>query len=860
MAAMDEKTGFPGSGNIYGQSPYTGMAPDAPPQQPLGYGGKMSGIAAFANAFLRGAQQQQQQKYLTSERQKAEKERNFDAVMAHIDADPSITPEGKQAAWKQYLTGKFGQVNDHLNDSKDTKDHPMMNMVRGITGAVLGPNQDKKHKDLGIDVNSLLSVTTDPKYKQDPSAESAAALQKIYGGGDTAAAAAPAGQTPPAAAAPAPGQASASPLVQFAQAAAPQAAPPAANGQPPQAAAPPVAPVASGVPAVQPGAYATPAASPGIPPFLARTAPPPGTPVFTPPGSAAGPAKPGNAEQTPAAQAEPASQPTPPVPESTPAAVQKAAQKTKQSIPTTLQEFWANPEYVKIWNDLDAKLGDPSKNAHGFSAWYSTLQDAKPGVGMKALGAPYSVTEKINGVEQTRMKRQFEDVNGQLITMDLGEGKQPAQPTMKAVWVQRPGSGDPEYGFVNPKNPSGYVDAKGQPLPEGTNAIATPSEGSGMARVFTQMATSQLQREGTQNPSRDQLKARAGDLAVEYYGSAVARRQQEMAMDAELSGVPAGRGLGSTGGAPRTAPVASPTTPPPGTPPAAAAPAGTSTEKPGSSTRPTQTPPAAAVAPAPKSAGPSAPSKAQQDDMTYYLESTLGTVKGGGKGGAIRARRGEQALRAATGLDGSDLQIAVAEYQADKKALYDAVQTAGAFTRVQETLKEHGKVLEQAATAEGPGNVPIANRTWQWWQSNSGAHPELTQYKLALNAVQREYGRLMAGGVQSRAMLPVMAITAGEGVFKQDATLKDIFAAVDQAKVEANTEQKAFSNQQATIKNKMANSPIGRAFQGSAGGGGGQKVTLTITGPDGKSTTHEYSSKEEADKIRNSAPQGYTVK
>jgi hypothetical protein len=104
----------------------------------------------------------------------------------------------------------------------------------------------------------------------------------------------------------------------------------------------------------------------------------------------------------------------------------------------------------------------------------------------------------------------------------------------------------------------------------------------------------------------------------------------------------------------------------------------------------------------------------------------------------------------------------------------------------------------------------------QWLQQNASSHPELQRYIIALNAVQREYGRLVAGGVQSRAMLPVSATEKGEQVLRKDATIKDVIAAVEQLKIEADTEQKAFQNQIAGLRSKLGSGAIGEASRGNA--------------------------------------------
>lgn len=142
---------------------------EANPTPNVGYGGKAATLAQFANAFINGARKGQRTKYERSEQQKAEQDHNFDSVIAHIMSDPTITQEGKDAAQHQYLQAKYSRVNDDVKGAdKEHKDNPLLGLAKSISGAVLGPNVDKKHKDLGIDVNSLLSIATNPKYKINP--------------------------------------------------------------------------------------------------------------------------------------------------------------------------------------------------------------------------------------------------------------------------------------------------------------------------------------------------------------------------------------------------------------------------------------------------------------------------------------------------------------------------------------------------------------------------------------------------------------------------------------------------------------------------------------------------------------------
>ena len=365
--------------------------------------------------------------------------------------------------------------------------------------------------------------------------------------------------------------------------------------------------------------------------------------------------------------------------------------------------------------------------------------------------------------------------------------KAEAKPSYQAGLARYPGDDEPHVVRVNPKNPSEILDGDtGEPAPKGVKLIDKTVLANKIRSDSYGAFGNYYKAAKGRGLSEEDARAEAGAMVDKEYSTKLSRQEQQIAIDAELSGVPGGAG---------TAPKA----------PAAGAP------KP--STAP---PPPSAPKSTPAASGtPKAPPAADQENITLYLSSILGVApKVGGKASGVRALRGQEALAKLTGLSPMELSTELAGDKATAKALAQAVEVAGAFGRVQETLKEHGKVLVDAATANGPGNVPLGNRTVQWLQDNLAAHPELTKYTLALNAVQREYARMVSGGVQSRAMLPVSSVEKGEAILRRDATLADIKAAVDQLKIEADTEQKAFGEQIDSLKSKLKGGKIGTATSG----------------------------------------------
>jgi len=182
MASQDNSNQNPfGSSNQYGADPAQAQLPPQREQMPVSYApAKGAALASYANSFIQGLQRGQAAKYLRSEQEKAEKERHMDQYYAHSMADPTLSPEGKQAVEKAYLQAKFGAVQEGLKGAKDQKDNPLIHLARTISGAVLGPGENKKHQDM--DVNSLMSIGNNPQYRVNPSQTEAQAMQ-IAGGG-----------------------------------------------------------------------------------------------------------------------------------------------------------------------------------------------------------------------------------------------------------------------------------------------------------------------------------------------------------------------------------------------------------------------------------------------------------------------------------------------------------------------------------------------------------------------------------------------------------------------------------------------------------------------------------------------------
>lgn len=369
--------------------------------------------------------------------------------------------------------------------------------------------------------------------------------------------------------------------------------------------------------------------------------------------------------------------------------------------------------------------------------------------------------------------------------------------SMRAVWVDPK---DPDRVFDNGQ----WKTASEVPLVDQAEALAKIRQDSYGA------FGNYFRAERGKGRSEEDARRIAGEMVEKEWGVKLGRQEQQIAIDAALSGI--------GGGAVK--PPAAGSAPPPG----ASSPGGAS---PGAKALPAPTPSKAPTSSAlPQKSAITGLTPTDEDDIRVFFGSLVGNIKGGGKAQQVRVQKGLNTLGRLTGLDPLTLNAELANDKATAAALAEAVKVAGAFGRVQETLKAHGQVLLDAAKAYGPGGLPLANRTIQWVQQNVTADPSLQKYLLSIQAVQREYARLVSGGVQSRAMLPVAAQEKGEAVLRPDATMGQLAAAVEQLKIEADTEQKAFSRQQEDLKEKLRSGPIGSAVTGGSPApatGGGPK-------------------------------------
>ncbi len=399
----------------------------------------------------------------------------------------------------------------------------------------------------------------------------------------------------------------------------------------------------------------------------------------------------------------------------------------------------------------------------------------------------------------------YSPVSGPTYEKDVGLAAPKTSGAGKTIWVQAPGEDEPRQAMGTAGN---FVDAiTGEALPPGAKTVASPVQQRmyGIVQAFYWQARSRGMNDL-------QAKEEAGRMATQYYGTQLGRTIQQGEIDQALSDIPLRPAFGSEQ---KAAPAAQQAPSIPKTP-------GEARER-------------------LKAVAPKEPAKTtgketgitdkERDDINIYLGSLFGTIKAGAKSSQVKVQAGQRALSKLTGVDPMTLNASLAEDKATAKQLAETVQRAGAIQRLNETLELHGKVLTDKAKAIIQTGSPLLNRPFRELERIAAGSPELGRFKIAINAVQREYAYLTAGGAQSRAMLPVTVSQTMESLFRPDATLAEIVAGVDQVRIEAAKEEEALKNTQKDLIGNLQTGLSGRAV--GAPSGTGKEYKMKATGPQG---------------------------
>jgi hypothetical protein len=382
--------------------------------------------------------------------------------------------------------------------------------------------------------------------------------------------------------------------------------------------------------------------------------------------------------------------------------------------------------------------------------------------------------------------------------------------THQQLSVMVPGESSPRRAWVDPKKLGGFLDENHQSLPEGTKSI-DPQTLRSMS--YGQFGNYYRAAKG-QGMTEEDAQKYAGDMIMQQYGLTLGAQEQTMAISEVTSGIPPGPSTPSTP-ITRSSVV---------TPPKVPTTAGEAKQI------------ASTTAPKPSGIIPSPSADQRQQNILFYLGTVTGTQSASGQSQA-RAIQGQQELSKLTGVDPMTLNANLSQNQALAKQLGETVQRTGAIQRLNNTLDLHGTVLEGVAKNVIQSGSPLLNKPMRSITREIEGNPELKRFQIALNAVQREYAYLTAGGAQSRAMLPVTVSENMDKMFSPDSTLAEVFASVDQVRIEAKNEVQALQNTQNDIIQNMKEGVVGQAVGGKAGGrgagpgAGGQPQTIKIRDP-----------------------------
>jgi len=377
-------------------------------------------------------------------------------------------------------------------------------------------------------------------------------------------------------------------------------------------------------------------------------------------------------------------------------------------------------------------------------------------------------------------------------------GKYPQQKSynLRPVMYKTPGSEDLHEGYQDPRDPSRVFEGNTGKLVEAGayNLVDKSIEMAKERAKYWGPYGNYYRAARGKGLSDDQAASEAGDLVFKEFGVRMGRQEQQMAIDAALSG------LGGRPDIPKLPKADQPKV----------APSSVAEPKVSEAAR-------RALPPPPKTPNPLGLSSKESEDVLYYLSTLTGAQKGGGKAAAVRSQEGQRSLARVTGLGPLELASELSQFPAMTKQLGETVQRSGAIQRLTNTIDVHGKVLVGVADKVAQTNSPLLNQPIREWGRKAAGSPEYKRFVVALNEMQREYAYLTAGGAQSRAMLPVHTSESMDKIFSADSTLAEVKAAVDQVRIGSTTELGAMNKTIEDIKTQMRGGKVGGALQGPSG-------------------------------------------
>ncbi len=321
---------------------------------------------------------------------------------------------------------------------------------------------------------------------------------------------------------------------------------------------------------------------------------------------------------------------------------------------------------------------------------------------------------------------------------------------------------------VDPKK-SYHVTKDGNSIVSAFEAYQKPEES--MTGTLKQLYQSFL----AMGHTAEVAKQRAAKQYVQNYAAGAATKELNLAVERELAGI---SGVsGGTGG-------------------------GTTPEPKGTGS---PTPPKGAV----PAKGQPVASEVDAQAVDEFIGRAIGLLQSGrDKYSNLRARRGLSILEKQTGMTETQIYASVQAKKDTAKALGTSVQKLSGIEQLTNTIDQHGKLLEEAKGRVDSTGIPVLNRWINAGKRAVSGDPEIGALDIAVNAVAREYARLVSGGFASNAMPHVSSQEQAKEAIAASMTDGTIAKVVDQLKKEAAAEKKALVDQQKGLFDEIS-SPVG---------------------------------------------------
>ena len=401
---------------------------------------------------------------------------------------------------------------------------------------------------------------------------------------------------------------------------------------------------------------------------------------------------------------------------------------------------------------------------------------------------------------QTERKAEAEQLGlkGEQLIEFMANGKiaTPKPTNMKEAWVKKPGEDMLTKVWVRPgSNERIYADT-GDVVPEEV-ATVNPGQITAKERENYYGSYGNYYRAAKGRGLSDEAsKEKAGEMVQKEFGVKLSRQEQTIAINAELSGI-GGGSSGVSGGS------AAPSTPKNGTVLKSGAPASPA----GKVRKPGELP---------------VLSTKDEGFVNMYLNSLFSNAasgRGGGGAMAVGINKGMNILAKASGLSPIEFQTEQAIKKDGINAIADTYKRYNAVSRVGDLLEGFGENVEDLGKKAIATGSPLLNKAWKSISINTVGNPDLRQYMLALNAMQRQYGVLTAGGALSNAMLPVSVGEKVEELMSPNQTLAEAIASVAQVKKETEIEKAGYLKSiRGAADDIRQGIPLGGGGSGGSGG------------------------------------------